>query len=85
MLLFLITPVGLIYFNFTAKENINLLTEEEQQIALNKINDKVMARIKNETYNWKELDFNLYESVVYMAARLPANYASLLHIFNEVI
>ena len=43
-----------------------------------------MTRVKNETYNWKEIDFDLYQSVVYMAARLPANYAALKHVFTEV-
>lgn len=35
-------------------------------------------------YNWKPIEYDGYKSVVYMTARMAANFAALKSVFHEV-
>ncbi|XP_074597729.1 ribosome assembly protein METTL17, mitochondrial isoform X2 [Brevipalpus obovatus] len=57
------------------------LTDEEKAAARS---EKVQKILKREMYNWKPIEYDSYKSVVYMTARMAANFAALKYVFNEI-
>ncbi|GFS62816.1 methyltransferase-like protein 17, mitochondrial [Trichonephila clavipes] len=56
--------------------DFNEVTEEQMK--------KAQRQIKNELRRWKPLEYGHFECLAYMAARMPANYASIFKIFSEI-
>ncbi|GFU21439.1 methyltransferase-like protein 17, mitochondrial [Nephila pilipes] len=54
----------------------NELTEKERI--------KACKEVKNELKRWKPLEYGYFQCLAYMAARMPANYASIFKIFSEI-
>lgn len=62
-------------------ESLADLPEEE----IRQIRQRQIERaLKRELYNWQPIDYDDYTSVIYMASRLPANFAALKAVFTEV-
>lgn len=59
-------------------------TEEEQMTHRQSIKDKVLFRLKKKVYNWKPMDYNEYNSLVYLTARFAPEYAVLTKILSEI-
>ncbi|GFR27424.1 methyltransferase-like protein 17, mitochondrial [Trichonephila clavata] len=55
---------------------LNEITEEQRK--------KTERQIKSELGRWKPLEYGRFECLAYMAARMPANYASIFKIFSEI-
>lgn len=47
-------------------------------------NNKVTNILKNEVYNWKQVNYNDYNSLVYLIGRVAPEYAVLIKIFAEI-
>lgn len=45
---------------------------------------KANKKLKQNVYNWTSVNYNLYNSMLYLFARLPADYAVLVKIFGEI-
>lgn len=61
-----------------------MLTESEKEYFLEKRRKKVQRIVNETTVTWKDIQYDDYSSVVYLAARLAPNYASMLTVFNEI-
>lgn len=55
----------------------------EEELALRE-QQRIERGLKRELYNWTPIDYDDYKSVVYMAGRLPPNFAALKAIFNGI-
>ncbi|XP_053209503.1 methyltransferase-like protein 17, mitochondrial [Panonychus citri] len=75
-----------IEYRFVEKEKfiVDDLDPIAKEEALRKRQEKIQSALKREIYNWQRFDYDEYNSVVYMTARLPPNYAAIKHVFNEI-
>lgn len=64
--------------------NIELNSGQDEEQFKQKANDKLQNLMKKKVYNWKPIDYNYYNSLLYMYARSAPEYAVLTKIFLEI-
>lgn len=64
--------------------DVAALTEEEEKTHRQSIKDKVLFRLKKRVYNWKPMEYNDYNSLLYLVARFAPEYAVLTKILSEI-
>lgn len=58
--------------------------EEDKNILRQSIKDKVLFRMKKIVYNWKFMDYNEYNALVYLLGRFAPEHAVLTKVFSEI-
>ncbi|XP_054159676.1 methyltransferase-like protein 17, mitochondrial [Oppia nitens] len=68
------------------KEAIDLksMSPEERHEVLQRIDIKVEKRLKDSLLNHLPIEYNEWKAAVYLAARLPPNFASIYSVFKEI-
>lgn len=64
--------------------DINITSQEDEDVLKQSVKDKVLFRLKKAVYNWKFMDYNEYNSLVYLLGRFAPEYAVLTKIFSEI-
>ncbi|XP_015787640.1 methyltransferase-like protein 17, mitochondrial [Tetranychus urticae] len=75
-----------IEYRYVQKENFVLseldpISREEE---LRKREEKIQATLKKEIYNWQPVEYDEYNSIVYMAARLAPNFAATKFVLHDI-
>ncbi|CAG9761629.1 unnamed protein product [Ceutorhynchus assimilis] len=63
---------------------VTLENPEDAQKFKHMIKEKVNFILRENTYNWKPMKYDTYNSLVYLLGRAPAEYAVLSKIFGEI-
>ena len=74
---------------FIAREKSNIeeykeLSKDDKLKLLVKRNKKIEQVVKNKILSWKEYKWTEHKAVLYLAARLSANFMSTKFVFNEI-
>lgn len=64
--------------------NVTINSEEDEKVHRQSIKDKVLFRLKKIVYNWKPMDYDERNALVYLLARFAPEYAVLTKIFSEI-
>lgn len=65
-------------------KNVIIKDEEDAQRFKQMLTDKVKNILREKIYNWKPIKYEVYNSLVYLLGRAPAEYAVLMKIFGEI-
>ena len=65
-------------------KKVKIDDEDEERLLKDNINNKVTHLMRTKVYNWKSVNFNLYNSLVYLYARSAPEYAVMMKIFSEI-
>lgn len=60
------------------------MTESEKEYYLAKRQKNIERIVQQTTVTWKDIEYDDYSSLVYLAARLAPNYAAMHTVFNEI-
>lgn len=48
------------------------------------VKDKLQEKLRRVVYNWTAINYNGYNSLLYLFARFAPDYAALVRIFSEI-
>lgn len=66
------------------QRHVDITSEDEEIKFKQKIKDKLQYLLKQKVYNWKSINYNQYNSLVYLIGRCAQEYAVLSKIFSEL-
>jgi ribosomal protein RSM22 (predicted rRNA methylase) len=74
-----------VYNKVLSRHNIPKLETEENRLKFQQlIDNKVSIILKKDVYNWKPVNYDTYNALVYLMSRSAAEYAVLAKIFLEI-
>lgn len=65
-------------------KNTAVREEKDEQKFQQRVKDKLLTLMKVKIYNWKPMEYDLYNSLVYMIGRFAPEYSVLVKIFTEI-
>lgn len=65
-------------------DEVKISSVEDQNKLDQSIKDKILYRMKKLVYNWKFMNYNEYNALLYLVGRFAPEYAVLTKIFSEI-
>lgn len=66
------------------RNNVEITTDKDLQTRKKSIQDQVRTLLHKKIYNWTPMQYNIYNSLIYLVGCSPAQYAVLVRIFAEI-
>ncbi|KAK4884246.1 hypothetical protein RN001_000517 [Aquatica leii] len=66
------------------KYNLDTASEEKKEKLLLGLNGKIQERLKQKIYNWTPIQYNEYNSLLYLLGRFAPDYAALVRVLYEI-
>ncbi|CAH0545682.1 unnamed protein product [Brassicogethes aeneus] len=65
-------------------KNVEINNESDKERFMQMVRNKVKDILREKIYNWKPVDYDDYNSLVYLISRFAPEYAVLVRIFGEI-
>lgn len=70
--------------NILSKTTVEINTELDEERLKQSVNDKLQVLMKKRVYNWSTINYDSYNSLLYLFANAASDYAVLTKIFTEI-